>query len=315
MQTAANQRASGEAIQNAFTVDVEDYFQVQAFAGTIDRKQWDQYPSRVVANTHAVLRLLDDAQTRGTFFILGWVAERFPQLVRDIRKSGHEIGSHSYWHRLIYEMTPDEFRDDVRRSTEVLSSITGERVTSFRAPCFSVTRSTLWALDILAEEGFLYDSSIFPIVHDKYGIPNAERFPHHIECSNGTLWEFPPSVVRIGKYNLPVAGGGYFRLYPARFSLACLGRVNRIARQPFMFYIHPWELDPDQPRLPGSWASRFRHYQNLGSTARKLRWLLKEFRFGTQSSALAEHQSVSDRAGGRAISSMVRLADLPSCTS
>ncbi len=178
-----------------------------------------------------------------------------------------------------------------------------------------MTRSTLWALDILAEEGFLYDSSIFPIVHDNYGIPNAERFPHHIECPNGTLWEFPPSVVRIWKYNLPIAGGGYFRLYPARFSLACLDRVNRIARQPFMFYIHPWELDPDQPRLSGSWSSRFRHYQNLGSTAVKLQRLLKSFRFGTQMSALAEHQSAGDCDSGREISSIVRLADMPSCTS
>jgi len=276
-------------IENAFTVDVEDYFHVQAFAGTIDRQNWDQYACRVVANTHAVLKLLDRAQVRGTFFVLGWVAERYPQLVRDIKKSGHEIGSHSHAHRLIYEMTPDEFRDDLRRAGEAIGSITGERVTAFRAPCFSVTSRSLWALDILAEEGYRYDSSIFPVHHDNYGIPSAERFPHRITCARGDMWEFPPSVVKFWKFNLPVAGGGYFRLYPARFSLWCLKHINRVARQPFMFYIHPWELDPDQPRLPGSLRSRFRHYQNLSTTVSKLERLLKTFRFGSLSSSLERH--------------------------
>jgi len=262
------------AITNAFTVDVEDYFHVQAFADRIPRDTWDDYESRVVANTHQVLRLLDQHQTRGTFFILGWVADRHPELVRDIQKSGHEIGCHSYWHRLIYDMTPEEFRDDLRRATEILSEITGEPITAFRAPCFSITDRSLWALDILIEEGYRFDSSIFPVHHDNYGIPNAERFPHTIERPAGSLFEFPPSVYRIGKFNLPIAGGGYFRLYPIRFSLHCLQSINRRYHQPFMFYIHPWELDPDQPRQPAGWKSRFRHYQNLNTTERKLHRLL-----------------------------------------
>lgn len=275
---------------NAFTVDVEDYFQVQAFAGRISRSQWESYPSRVVENTHAVLRLLDRAQVPGTFFILGWVAERFPGLVRDIHTAGHEIGSHSYWHRLIYEMTPEEFRDDLRRSTEAIGSVTGEAVVSFRAPCFSITRESLWALDILAEEGYRYDSSVFPVYHDHYGIPNAEPFPHRIECRAGTLCEFPPSVYRFWTLNLPVAGGGYFRLYPAWFSIYCLDRINRGAGEPFMFYIHPWELDPDQPRLPASLKSRFRHYQNLRTTVKKLERLLGTFRFGTLTGSWSQRE-------------------------
>ena len=273
---------------NAFTVDVEDYFQVQAFAGRIDRARWDEYPSRVVSNTHKVLRLLDRAQVQGTFFILGWVAERFPELVRDIHAAGHEIGSHSYWHRLIYEMTPEEFRDDLRRAAAAIGSVTGMPVQSFRAPCFSITGKSLWALDILAEEGYRYDSSIFPVYHDHYGIPGAERFPHRIDRHGQSLWEFPPSVCPLGKLNLPVAGGGYFRLYPAWLSIYCLRRINRVGRQPFMFYIHPWELDPDQPPLPAGLKSRFRHYQNLRTTVPKLEKLLASCRFGTMRAALEE---------------------------
>ena len=285
--------------QNAFTVDVEDYFHVQSFAHNIDRSTWDSFPCRVVANTHAVLRLLDRAQARGTFFILGWVAERFPQLVRDIHSAGHEIGSHSYWHRLIYEMTPDEFRDDLRRAAEAIGAVTGERVVAFRAPCFSITRSSLWALDILAEEGYRYDSSIFPVYHDNYGIPDAERSPHRLNRASGALWEFPPSVFQFWKLNLPVAGGGYFRLYPWRLSQACLAHINRAQREPFMFYIHPWELDPDQPRLPAKLKSRFRHYQNLRTTVPKLERLLSKFRFGPLTASLNEYLSRADRAASQ----------------
>lgn len=267
------------AITNAFTVDVEDYFHVQAFADRINPDTWDDYQSRVVANTHKILRLLDQYQTRGTFFILGWVADRYPELVHDIDKSGHAIGCHSYWHKLIYQMTPEEFRDDLRRATEILGEITGKPITAFRAPCFSITNRSLWALDVLIEEGYRLDSSIFPIHHDNYGIPGAERFPHTIERHAGCLHEFPPSVYRIGKYNLPIAGGGYFRLYPISFSLHCLRSINRRYGQPFMFYIHPWELDPDQPRQPASWKSRLRHYQNLKTTEHKLHRLLETCRF------------------------------------
>lgn len=269
---------------NALTIDVEDYYHVQAFA--IDPRRWGDYESRVVANTHRVLRILEEHQVRGTFFILGWVADRFPQLVRDIQRSGHEIGCHSFWHRLIYQMTPEEFHEDLKRASAAIGEITGEPVTAFRAPTFSITEKSLWALDVLIEEGYQYDSSIFPIYHDNYGIPNAQRFPHKIEAEKGTLWEFPPSVHRFLSYNLPVSGGGYFRLYPVRLSIHWLRRINRRENQPFMFYFHPWELDPGQPRLPGSLRSRFRHYQNLRSTERKLHRLLRTFRFGPVSEAL-----------------------------
>jgi polysaccharide deacetylase family protein (PEP-CTERM system associated) len=274
-------------IVNAFTVDVEDYFHVQAFAESIRPNQWDDYESRVVKNTHRILKLLDDHQVRGTFFILGWVAEKHPSLVRDIQKSGHEIGCHSYWHRLIYQMTPEEFRNDLRQAGQAIEHITAEPVTAFRAPSFSITQQSLWALDVLIEEGYRHDSSLFPIRHDTYGIPNAKRLPFCYEGSGGSLLEFPLSVRRIWKYSFPLAGGGYFRLYPIRLTLHCLRHINQHEKNPFAFYIHPWEIDPDQPRIKASLRSQFRHYQNLRSTESKLMRLLKTFRFGTLSESLA----------------------------
>ncbi len=285
-----------ECLPNAFTVDVEDYYHVNAFADRIDSRRWDTFQSRVVANTHKILKILDHHQVHGTFFILGWVADRFPSLVRDIQQSGHEIGCHSFWHRLIYDMTPDDFREDLLQATTAIEGITGKRVTAFRAPSFSITEESLWALDILIEEGYRYDSSIFPVYHDKYGIANAERFPYLIERGQGSLSEFPPSVYRLWKFNLPVAGGGYFRLYPARLSLHWLARINRRYGQPFLFYIHPWELDPDQPRLPGSLRSRFRHYQNLATTETKLNRLLQTFKFRTLTDSIAQLRPTSDKA-------------------
>ncbi|HUG92487.1 MAG TPA: XrtA system polysaccharide deacetylase [Planctomycetaceae bacterium] len=277
-------------VTNAFTVDVEDYFQVQAFAGRIDRRTWDDYPSRVVPNTHRVLKLLETHQVRGTFFVLGWVAERFPELVRDIQRAGHEIGCHTYWHRLIYEQTPEEFRDDLRRATRTLADITGESIVAFRAPCFSIVEKSLWAVDVLIDEGYQYDSSVFPVRHDTYGMPGAYRWPHMLHRTHGTLVEFPPSVRRMWKFNVPVAGGGYFRLLPLGFTSRSIEQINHDQRHPFMFYIHPWELDPDQPRLPApSWRSRFRHYQNLGSTESKLDRLLAGHKFGTLTEALPGH--------------------------
>lgn len=271
---------------NAFTVDVEDYYHVSAFADRIPPTQWETHESRVVPNTYKLLRILDDRQVRGTFFILGWVADRHPELVRDIHRSGHDLGCHSYWHRLVYDMTPEEFRDDLVQARDAIASVTAEPVTAYRAPSFSITGHSIWALDILAEEGFLYDSSIFPVYHDRYGIPNAERFPYQIETEHGALWEFPPSVHRVLTFNLPVAGGGYFRLYPGVLSAHWLAQINKRHSEPFVFYIHPWEVDPDQPRLPGPWKSRFRHYQNLRSTQRKLEQLLQKFEFGTLHDAL-----------------------------
>ena len=266
---------------NAFTVDVEDYFQVTAFEKHIARSQWDQYESRVVANTQRILRQLSRHNVQATFFVLGWVADRYPQLVHEIHRSGHEIGSHSYWHRLIYDLSPEEFRDDLRRSRDVLENLIGTPVTAYRGPSFSITKRSLWALDILIEEGFCIDSSVFPIHHDRYGIPGAERSIHTLRTSAGQLWEFPPSVVRFAGFNLPVSGGGYFRLYPFSLTKYCLTRLNHRRREAFMFYVHPWEIDPEQPRLGvGSRMSRFRHYVNLSSTQSKLDALLEKFRFG-----------------------------------
>lgn len=271
---------------NAFTVDVEDYYHVSGFADRIAPDDWDSYESRVVPSTRRILELLDGCSVRGTFFVLGWVADRFPELVREIQQAGHELGCHSYSHRLVYQMTPDEFRNDLRRARRAIEDVAGTPVLAYRAPSFSITEKSLWALDVLVEEGFAYDSSIFPIHHDRYGIPGAQRFPHLIERRTGTLVEFPPSVCRIGKLNAPVGGGGYFRLYPAALTERWLARINSVEHQPFMFYIHPWEFDPDQPRLPGSRRSRFRHYLNLDKTEQRTRRLLQRFRFGTMTEAL-----------------------------
>lgn len=269
------------SIVNALTVDVEDYFQVSAFEDDIDRHAWDGYESRVVGNTQRLLDLLEQHGVRATFFVLGWVAHRFPKLVRDVHEAGHEIGSHSYWHRLVYRLSPEEFREDLRLSRAVIEDAIGERVTSYRAPSFSITAGSLWALRVLVEEGFRVDSSIFPIRHDRYGIPGALRHVHSIDTPSGPIWEFPASVARFGWLNVPVSGGGYFRLYPFSWTHFCLRRINRSADQPFVFYLHPWEHDTGQPRLKaGSRLSRFRHYVNLSGTQRKLEALLGTFRFG-----------------------------------
>lgn len=274
---------------NAFTVDVEDYFQVTAFERDIPRSQWPDFPSRVVQNTGRLLELFDRHQVQGTFFVLGWVAERFPQLVREIHAAGHEIGSHSYWHRLIYEQTPDEFRDDLRRSRDVLTDIIGEKITCYRAPTFSITRKSWWALEILVEEGFTVDSSIFPIRHDRYGVPDAEPGLHEINTPSGTIIEFPPSTLRKFGRNLPVAGGGYFRLMPLSWSLRCVRSINEKSRRPFMFYTHPWEIDADQPRLSvGTRLSRFRHRVNLARTQPRLNKLLANFKFGRMDAAIQQ---------------------------
>lgn len=267
-------------ILNVFTVDVEDYFQVSAFEKHVDRARWGEWESRVAANTRRVLDTLERHQVRATFFILGWTAERQPELVREIHARGHEIGSHGYWHRLIYGQSPAEFRADLRRSRDVLQDAIGCRVTAHRAASFSITRQSLWALEILVEEGFLADSSVFPVRHDRYGIPDAQPGPHRLETPAGSIWEFPPSVVRFAGMNLPVGGGGYFRLFPLPWTVYWLRRINRRQRRPLMFYVHPWEFDPGQPRIHASRLSRFRHYVNLSKNQRKLDALLRRFRFG-----------------------------------
>ncbi len=275
---------------NAFTIDVEDYFQVSAFADRVAISDWDAYECRVEQNTFLLLDLLDEFNVRGTFFVLGWIADRFPELVREIDRRGHEIGTHSYHHRLVYQQTAEEFRADLQRGIGALSRLTSQEIVCYRAPSFSITRQSQWALKILVEEGIRYDSSIFPIVHDRYGIPDAAPFPHVMSISKaggalGELFEFPMSVHRAWKFNLPISGGGYFRLYPYKMTARYLARINKCHQQPFVFYIHPWEIDPRQPRLPGSLRTRFRHYQNLNSTLGKLRRLLKQFRFSTLTEA------------------------------
>jgi polysaccharide deacetylase family protein (PEP-CTERM system associated) len=273
---------------NALTVDVEDYFQVSAFERRIPRSDWDRWESRVVVNTRRVLALCDEFDVKGTFFVLGWVADKFPGLVQEIDSRGHEIGSHSYWHRLIYAMTPDEFRADLRRSKVVLEAIIGRDVVLFRAPSFSITNKSRWALDILAEEGFQIDSSIFPVRHDRYGIPGAPRQPYAHDLPAGRLEEFPAAAMNVAGWRLPVSGGGYFRLYPLWLTRLGARLANRRG-YPFMFYIHPWELDPQQPRVDGvGWKSRFRHYVNLSGVEAKLRRFLAGMRFGTLTQALRQ---------------------------
>jgi len=275
-------------ILNAFTVDVEDYYQVSAFEKHVRRDQWDHWESRVEANTRRMLALLDRHNVKCTFFVLGWVAERYPRLVQEMHTCGHEIASHGYWHRLIYEQSPRDFRDDLCYSRNVLEDTIGARVTAYRAASFSITRRSLWALEILAEEGFSVDSSIFPIRHDRYGIPGAEPRLHRLTTPAGVLWEFPASVVRIARMRLPVSGGGYFRLFPLVWTRYCLRRINHREQQPFVFYVHPWEIDPDQPRIPArSKLSRFRHYVGLSKSANKLERLLECFRFGTVRDVIA----------------------------
>jgi polysaccharide deacetylase family protein (PEP-CTERM system associated) len=274
-------------IVNAFTVDVEDYFQVSAFDPHVSRDQWADFPCRVVGNTHRILKLLDSYQVRGTFFVLGWVASRFPQLIKDICRGGHEVASHGFWHHLIYTQTPADFRNDLRLSRDTLEQIIGKGITAYRAPSFSITRNSLWALEILVEEGFTVDSSVFPIHHDRYGIPNAQTSIHELSTPAGSLCEAPPSVASIGGVRLPV-GGGYFRLYPWRLSAACLRQINHRCRRPFIFYVHPWELDPEQPRLRvRKLRSRFRHYVNLGRTEARLHKLLQTFRLSTLQDVVA----------------------------
>ena len=281
-------------IVNAMTVDVEDYFQVSAFDDVVSRDSWASRESRVVANTSRLLDLFAEARVHATFFVLGWVAERFPSLVKRIADGGHEVASHGYHHELLYTMTPEQFRTDVRRARQVIQDASGMPVVGYRAPSFSVTRSTLWALDVLIEEGHEYDASVFPIHHDRYGIPDAERHAHAWTRRSGRLLEFPASTVRIGGTNLPIAGGGYFRLLPYAWTRWGMRRVNLRERQPVVFYLHPWEIDPEQPRLPVGAATRLRHYSGLRRTKHRLTRLMRDFTFDTVQSVLNLGVSVAD---------------------
>ncbi len=264
------------AVVNALTVDVEDYFQVQALADTVPRAAWEGMPRRVEANTECLLAAFDRAGVRATFFTLGWVAKRHPALVRRIVAGGHELASHGYGHERVDRLGPAAFRADIRRTRRLLEDAGGAAVAGYRAPTFSLNAATPWAFAILAEEGYRYSSSVYPVRHDLYGMPDAPRFPYRPDA--GALWEIPMTTLRVPGRNLPCAGGGWFRVLPyAAFRLG-LRRFHRAEAAPAVFYTHPWEIDPAQPRLDvRNRLSRFRHYVNLSRTAGRLERLLGDF--------------------------------------
>lgn len=261
--------------RGALTIDVEDYFQVQAFADVVPRDAWEGMPRRVEANTERVLALLEAAGVAGTFFTLGWVAERHPRLVRRIVAAGHELASHGYGHERADRQTPDAFRADVRRARRLLEDLGGVAVRGYRAPTFSIGPRNQWAYAVLRDEGYGYSSSTYPVRHDLYGTPDGERLPHS-PCD--AFWEIPMSTLRFGRANLPVSGGGWFRLLPYTLFRLALRRFDAAGRGPAIFYLHPWELDPAQPRIAaGSRRARLRHYVNLAATAGRLEALLADF--------------------------------------
>ncbi len=282
------------AVANYLSIDVEDYFQVSAFEKVSPPDKWHQQPFRAERNTSLVLDILAEKQTRATFFVLGWIARKCPALVRKIAAAGHEIASHGYDHRRVSTQSRDAFRQDVRESKMILEDLSGQQVLGYRAPSYSISHKTLWAYDELHEAGYVYDSSVFPVQHDFYGIPNWPRFAFDVERQADGDWcplesqiqaqtgmkEFPISTLRIGKRNLPIAGGGYFRLFPYPMTRWGLQRINKNESKPFVFYLHPWEFDPDQPRMNGAgWKSNFRHYLNLHKTEGRFRRLLDDFEF------------------------------------
>ena len=275
-------------IANAMTVDVEDYFHVSAFEQVIDRTSWDGRVSRVERNTRRLLEMMAERQMRATYFVLGWVAERYPQLVAEIAAAGHEIACHGYSHRLVYNQSPEEFRQETLRAKALLEDQAQCPVRGYRAASYSITARSAWALDVLVDAGFDYDSSIFPVRHDRYGMPGTPRFPYRIAAPSGReLVEFPLTTLPLGGATLPIAGGGYFRLYPYAFSRWGLARVNREG-EPFIFYLHPWEIDPGQPRIQAGLLSRFRHYNNLGTCEARLGALMDDFSFTTVAEVLAQ---------------------------
>ena len=282
---------------HCLSFDVEEHFQVSAFWSEARRQQWDTCESRVENNTRKLVELLTRHDTKATFFVLGWVAERYPSLVKMLVEQGHEIASHGYGHELITDQTPGMFRDDVRRAKGILEDICGKRVYGYRAPSFSITKDTKWAIPILAEEGYLYDSSIFPVLHDRYGMPDATPTIHLLRGEAGSIWEVPPSTANILGTRLPVAGGGYFRLFPYPILRQLLKRIEK-AGHPLVIYLHPWELDPDQPKMQGSSLSMFRHYVNLHKTEDRLRSLLEDFCFTSSREALEPVSQACARVDG-----------------
>jgi polysaccharide deacetylase family protein (PEP-CTERM system associated) len=264
---------------NALTVDVEEYFHPNAMDAAVSPDDWDRLPRRVEGNTHHLLDLLGARGVRATFFVLGWVAERLPQLVDEIARRGHEVACHGYAHRLAYELGAQRFRADVTRAKAVLEQRIGAPVSGFRAASYSLVGTTPWVFDILIDAGFQYDSSIFPIRHDIYGVPSFSRFAVCVQRPAGQIVEVPASTVRLLGRNWPVAGGGYFRLLPYWVTSGALRRINRRDGRPAIVYLHPWELDAEQPRLPASMKTRFRQYANLHRTEERVRRLLHDFSF------------------------------------
>jgi polysaccharide deacetylase family protein (PEP-CTERM system associated) len=272
---------SAAAAVNAMTVDVEDYFQVSAFEPYIDRGAWEGLPCRVERNTDRILGLFAERGVKATFFTLGWVAERYPGLIGRIVEAGHELACHGRSHVRVTEQTPEEFRDDVRYAKELLEDLSGRAVLGYRAASYSIGANNLWAFPVLESVGFKYSSSIYPVKHDLYGMPEAPRFAFRPTGDSGLL-ELPVTTVRLGERNYPCGGGGYFRLLPYRVSRWAMARVNRVDGQPCIFYFHPWEIDPGQPRQPGiNLKTRFRHYLNLSRMEARLGRLLDDFRWGT----------------------------------
>ena len=264
-----------KTLRNAMSVDVEDYFQVSAFAPYIARADWESLPCRVERNVDLILRLLDESGAKATFFTLGWIAERHPTMVRRIADHGHEVASHGYGHERASDLSPERFREDITRAKKLLEDLCGTEVRGYRAPSFSISRRNWWAVDEIRAAGYRYSSSIYPVKHDHYGMPEAPRFPYRL---HDMLWELPPTTVPLLGRNWPAAGGGWFRLLPYGVSRWLLHQVNDKEQAPCMFYFHPWEVDPGQPRQSGvSLKTRFRHYVNLGCMEARLRRLLRDF--------------------------------------
>jgi len=268
-----------KAMYNVLTVDLEDYFHVSAYERQVKREEWDTYPSRVEQNVNRLLELLKQHNHKATFFVLGWVAERKPEVVARVAAAGHEIACHSFFHRRVFDLAPQEFREDTRRAKAAIESAAGTKILGYRAPSFSITRKSIWALDILAEEGFQYDSSIFPVEHPSYGIPDAPRTPYWINTLSGRILEYPMPTLAIGSMRSPIGGGAYLRLLPYRFTRWAIGHLNQSEASAACVYIHPWELDPEQPRLGGSPSARLRQYFGLHGTETKIKKLLEDFQF------------------------------------
>ena len=275
-------------VTNALTIDVEDYFHVAALSKSISTDDWNSIACRVEKNTTVLLDLFEKHSAKATFFVLGWVAERYPHIVKEIDRRGHEVASHGYSHQLIYTQTPEVFRDETIKSKKLLEDITGKPVNGYRAASYSITRKSLWALDVLVDAGYMYDSSIFPVRHDNYGILGSPTEPHVLGTpENKRLVEYPLSTYKVLGQTLPVAGGGYFRLYPYWLSRFFYKSINK-KLEPFVFYLHPWEVDPEQPRVKASWFSEFRHYNNLDVCERRLSRLLEDFSFISMGEKLME---------------------------